>query len=369
MALRSLLIFAACALAAPASVPNTTSSAAACAASMNGQLPEPLPVDFHFSGNIRRYYIAAEQIEWDYAPTGWDNWLGVPLHVSPRAKKAGVLEYGTKWTKAVYREYTDDSFTQKSPRPAWQGIQGPTIRSEVGDMIEILFLNRLPTQFASMHSMGLAYTKDNEGAAYPNGTALNPHPKIATGDAVPPGGCFVYKWLVTDPSGPQPGTPSKMHGYHSYVSEPQDVNSGLVGPQITYARGQMNQTMSEYREFPLLYMTFDESESTMAQVNAAKLKKGNASASSSSPDLGFTADWPAKYGNQSFWHPQLVNLMSADGFDDAPEFHAINGYIFGNNPPFEMCLNDKVVWYLQGKSSHPARELPLMGRRTHECLY
>lgn len=48
-----------------------------CSTSMDGRLPTFIPSDFSFSGNVRRYYIAAEEVEWDYAPTGWDNWLGV----------------------------------------------------------------------------------------------------------------------------------------------------------------------------------------------------------------------------------------------------------------------------------------------------
>lgn len=48
-----------------------------CSTSMDGRLPTVIPSDFLFSGNVRRYYIAAEEVEWDYAPTGWDNWLGV----------------------------------------------------------------------------------------------------------------------------------------------------------------------------------------------------------------------------------------------------------------------------------------------------
>jgi hypothetical protein len=48
-----------------------------CAAKMDGKLPSFVPSNSHFSGNVRRYYIAAEEVEWDYAPTGWDNWLGV----------------------------------------------------------------------------------------------------------------------------------------------------------------------------------------------------------------------------------------------------------------------------------------------------
>jgi len=42
---------------------------------MNGSLPTTS--GFTFNGTVRRYYVAAEEVEWDYAPTGWDNWLGV----------------------------------------------------------------------------------------------------------------------------------------------------------------------------------------------------------------------------------------------------------------------------------------------------
>lgn len=41
-----------------------------CAASMNGQLPNPTPSGYEFSGNVRRYYVASEEVEWNYAPTG-----------------------------------------------------------------------------------------------------------------------------------------------------------------------------------------------------------------------------------------------------------------------------------------------------------
>ena len=52
-----------------------------------------------------------------------------------------------------------------------------------------MFVNKLDPFYASMHSMGLFYTKDSVGSLYPNGTN-----QIAPGDAVPPGGCVVYKW-------------------------------------------------------------------------------------------------------------------------------------------------------------------------------
>lgn len=48
-------------------------NASTAAAGLNGKLPSIIPSDFTFSGNVRTYYIRAEQDTWDYAPTGWDN--------------------------------------------------------------------------------------------------------------------------------------------------------------------------------------------------------------------------------------------------------------------------------------------------------
>lgn len=41
-----------------------------CKARMNGELPYYVPTNFSFSGNVRRYYVAAEVETWDYAPSG-----------------------------------------------------------------------------------------------------------------------------------------------------------------------------------------------------------------------------------------------------------------------------------------------------------
>lgn len=56
---------------------SSTPSLQACADRLDGELPSPTPFNYQFGGNVRRYYVAAEEVEWDYAPTGWDNWLGV----------------------------------------------------------------------------------------------------------------------------------------------------------------------------------------------------------------------------------------------------------------------------------------------------
>lgn len=206
----------------PAASGTATVPLAACAASMDDQLPSPTPSDFHFSGHIRRYYVAAEEVEWDYAPTQWDNWLGVPLEVSPRAQRAGADRFGTKWLKGLYRGYTDSSFTQRTPQPPWQGTQGPTLRAEVGDLIEIMFVNKLTAAYATMHSMGLHYTKRSEGSNYANNTVPGQNVVLPESESVPParpglppgippGGCVIYKWVVDDASGPPAGEPARVN--------------------------------------------------------------------------------------------------------------------------------------------------------------
>lgn len=70
-----------------------------------------------------------------------DNWLGVPLEDSPRVYRAGYTEaagsLGLLWEKAVYRGYTDATFSNYTETADWMGINGPIVRAEVGDMIEM----------------------------------------------------------------------------------------------------------------------------------------------------------------------------------------------------------------------------------------
>ena len=326
--------------ASPASSSLATPTAPHCKHLPDGTLPSPTPIDFHFSGNVRTHYIAAEEIDWDYAPSGWDNWLSVPIHLSPRAQDADYTStsLGTKWRKAVYRGYTDASFVEKTEEPAWQGLQGPTIRAEVGDMVEILFTNKMSTHYASMHSMGLSYSKANEGSIYEFGNDTH------TADAVPPGGCVLYKWVVPESAAPSKGEPATTHAYHSFISVQEDFNAGLVGLQMTYQRGMMAETMRRYREFPVLLQGIDESASFLAAANAQRDGQKNATV-----DYESSFSELRQYGNESVWKPQMTNLLSSTKFDAAPEFYALNGYVFGNLPTFEMCLNDEVIWYVYGE--------------------
>jgi hypothetical protein len=212
-------------------------------------------------------------------------------------------------------------------------------------MIQILFMNKLSANYASMHSMGLAYSKDNEGSLYPNATIPGASPATSLGNAVPPGECFVYKWLVNDASSPDPHGNTKMWAYHSFVNMPSDTNAGLIGPTIVYNRGTMNMTMATKREFVLLYMVYDETMSFLASTNQMKYSNHTINSSMAMPVV---LQQPYS-GNESFWKPQLTNMPTVSlSSANAPQFYALNGRVLANNPPFEMCLDDAANWYVYG---------------------
>ena len=82
----------------------------------------------------RHYYIAAEDVPWDFAPSGQNLLTAEPLALPWLGH--------TRWPKTRYFEYTDSTFTTKKPQPEWLGILGPVIRGEVGDEFVVEFLNR-----------------------------------------------------------------------------------------------------------------------------------------------------------------------------------------------------------------------------------
>ncbi|WAR20411.1 HEPH-like protein [Mya arenaria] len=57
-------------------------------------------------GTVRNYYLAALEVDWDYAPG-----------------------------------FTDASFTKQLPVEDWQGFVGPLIKAEVGDTVKVHFRN------------------------------------------------------------------------------------------------------------------------------------------------------------------------------------------------------------------------------------
>ncbi|MGC2477510.1 MAG: multicopper oxidase domain-containing protein [Candidatus Sulfotelmatobacter sp.] len=194
-------------------------------------------------GTTRHYYIAAEDVTWNYAPSGINLLNALPIR-QPWLK--------LEWQKTRFIEYTDDTFTTKKPQPDWLGILGPVIRAEVGDEIVVEFLNRSRLAH-DMHPHGLHYDKDNEGSVYL---------PFGKGDRVAPGRRFTYHWLANAASGPGPGQPSSIvWWYHAHVDPSREINAGLLGPIIVTAKGKAKPDGSPKdvdREFVTSFMIFDE---------------------------------------------------------------------------------------------------------------
>jgi FtsP/CotA-like multicopper oxidase with cupredoxin domain len=207
----------------------------------------PAPASTPAPQGVRReYFIAAEDVVWDFAPTGQNLIHGGPI--------PAPWEGHTRWNKTRYIEYTDSSFQTRKPQPEWLGVLGPIIRAEVGDMIVVHFRNRAAGHYG-MHPHGVRYDKDNEGAHYEPAGA---------GAEVPPGGSFDYAWRADDGSGPGPDDPSSLvWWYHSHVEEPVETNAGLLGPILITKQG-MATSRTELkptdvdREFITLFMIFNE---------------------------------------------------------------------------------------------------------------
>jgi FtsP/CotA-like multicopper oxidase with cupredoxin domain len=273
-------------------------------------------------GVVRTYYIAADEVAWNYAPTGRNGITGKPFDdVANTYVKSGPDRIGSTYVKALYRQYTDASFRTLVPRPRkWQhlGVMGPVIHAEVGDTIKLVFKNnlRFPT---SVHPHGVFYAKDSEGAGYADGTSG----ADKRDDAVQPGGTHTYVWKVPERAGPGPMEGSSvMWMYHSHVDEPEQTNAGLVGPIIVTRKGMARPDGSPRdvdRELVTMFTVLNENDSPYLRENIRRYAGKPSSVDPNDEDF------------------QESNLM-----------HSINGYVFGNLPGLTMRRGERVRWYLMG---------------------
>ncbi len=285
------------------------------------------------AGKVRNYFIAADEVEWDYAPLGMDHMTGKPFDklASAFVDKA-PNRIGHIYRKAVYREYTDATFQHLKPRPEAEqhmGILGPVIRAEVGDTIRITFKNNA-TQPYSMHPHGVSYKKDSEGSPYANMSMA------ATG-LVPPGQTHIYTWEVPERAGPANGDESSaLWLYHSHNYEPKDVNAGPVGPLIITRRGMARPDGSPKdvdREVFAFFMVFDEIRSHYIDHNINTYAGDPSTIKDRSEFLPFDANGDP-------------NILLGSGFAAVNHKYAINGFLYGNNPPIRMKRGQHVRWYL-----------------------
>ncbi len=287
------------------------------------------------AGKTRTYYVAADEVQWDYAPSGRDEAMGMEFDAIGKAfTQSGPHRIGRVYKKAVYREYTDATFStlkQRSPDEQYLGILGPILRGAVGDTIKVVFRNNGTHPF-SMHPHGVLYEKDSEGADYNDGTS---GADKADG-GVPLGQTHTYTWNIPERAGPGPNDPSSIFWlYHSHADELRDVASGLFGVIVVTRRGNAlpdGRPKDVDHEFVSMFIAINENESWYLEDNIRD----------------HTTDPKGVNRKESipFTPGGMAGTIAGTGFIETNVKWSINGYIFGNMPMMTMKKGDHVRWYV-----------------------
>ncbi len=295
-------------------------------------------VEARDEGVVRTYYIAADEVEWDYAPSNMNQITGEAFgeHEAFWAEN-GPHRIGKVYKKALYREYTDETFTTLKPRaPEWEhlGILGPLIRAEVGDTIVVVYKNN--ASFPSgLHPHGVFYDKDSEGAPYVDETK----DLDKADDGVPTGGMHTYIWPVPERAGPAEGDGSSvLWMYHSHTEEVKDVNAGLFGPMIVTGRGASKSDGTPVdvdREYIITLFEVSENESHYRDENIQTY--------TSDPD-----------GIQIFTDPFGAPIAISPDPGMLGEYNlmeSLNGFVYGNIPAVTMNVGEHVRWYVMASTN------------------
>ena len=281
------------------------------------------------SPQTRTYYIAADVVVWDYAPSGTNQITGEAFDQLANVWVGNAPDrIGKVYKKALYREYSDSTFTELKPRPSeWEhlGFLGPLLRAEVGDTIRVVFKNNVSFP-ASLHPHGVFYDKNSEGAPSADDT---PDADKAD-DAVPPGGTHTYVWPVPERAGPaESDLNSILWMYHSHTVEDKDVSTGLMGPMIVSARGTTKRDGTPKgvdRELIVSFHEVDENISWFLEDNI----------------LAFAGE-PASVDRRDifFWTP----------FGGSNFMESMNGFVYGHLQGLTMRVGERVRWYLMASTN------------------
>lgn len=259
---------------------------------------------------IVKYYISAEETEWDYSPTR--DWEMEQHRTSPEESPGNIFlgkgekRIGSRYKKAVYREYTDGTFKYRKVRQEHLGILGPIIHGEVGERILIIF-------------------KNNASRPY----SITPHGVKASGSHIPvePGHILELTWDIPESSGPSNSDPNCItYAYFSSVDYIKDLYSGLLGPLVVCRPGTLqhgdlvNRRRSDIdREFALLFLVFDENQS-----------------------------WYLEDNIKTYLGVKPETFEEDEDFEESNLMHGINGRVYGNLHGLVMNQDEKVDWYLLG---------------------
>lgn len=268
------------------------------------------------SGEARftTYYIAAEEITWDYG-------VRKPHQlIKPREMRRGMRKFLPEYKKVVYRAYWDRNFDRPMGRGELQehlGIMGPVIRAEINERFTVIFMNKASRPY-SFHLHGV-YDYTHAAGITQNHSPDTP-PGVP-GEPVPPGEARTYNWRITRTQGPSESEfDCKAGAYYSTVNKERDLHSGLIGPLLICKPDTLKtrqKTQPDVQEFSLLFHMFDETKSWYMEENLRR----------------YCAP-PCEVNTEDPWY-HVSN-----------KFAAINGYVAETLPGLLAAQNQQVRWHL-----------------------
>ncbi|XP_054647873.1 coagulation factor VIII [Dunckerocampus dactyliophorus] len=260
----------------------------------------------------RYYYIAAEEISWDYG-------IKKPRHlIKPREMQRGMRKFLPEYKKVVFKAYSNRDFLHPAKRGELHqhlGLMGPVIKVEVNDVLTVIFKNKASRPY-SFHLQGV-YDRTQGGGLVPShSTSL---PFGVPGEPVQPGEARLYNWKIARQHGPTKAEfDCKAGAYYSTINKEKDLHSGLIGPLVVCKRGTLQvDDQPKIQDFSLLFHTFDETKSWYLEEN---LRRHCAP--------------PCQVNPEDPWY-HISN-----------KFSAINGYVAETLPGLLVPHNQTVRWYL-----------------------
>ncbi|XP_008326094.1 coagulation factor V isoform X2 [Cynoglossus semilaevis] len=258
-----------------------------------------------------KYFIAAEEVIWDYAPNLQDY---TDEDFKDQYLKQSPTRIGQKYKKAVYTLYKNENFTERletKQRKNELGILGPVIRAQIRDVVTIVFKNMASRPY-SIYPHGLTIQKSEEGDNYPQGGNQT--------HGVQPGETHTYIWKVVEEDEPLAGDPRCLtRMYHSAVDTPRDIASGLIGPLLICKSQSLNARNVQLRadkEQHAVFAVFDENKSWYLQDNINQ----------------FADPTKVTHADPNFYKSNVM--------------HTINGYTFESGPALGFCNGEVATWHV-----------------------
>uniref|UniRef100_A0A8D3DBC5 ferroxidase n=1 Tax=Scophthalmus maximus TaxID=52904 RepID=A0A8D3DBC5_SCOMX len=259
----------------------------------------------------------------------------------------------TTFVKVIFRSYIDSSFSTPDIRGEMDehlGILGPVIKAEgIFFYLQVVFRNNANRPY-SIHPNGVSYTKQTEGLSYEDGSKY----WYKYDNEVQPNTTFTYLWKVPSMVGPMPDeSHCRTWAYYSGVNPEKDIHTGLIGPLLVCREGTLNENVPDMREFMLLFMTFDESQSWYFEKNQEMMQRKTING------IIYNLKGLRMYTNQLVrWH--LINMGSPKDFQSV-HFHgqtflhkkitsyrqAVYPLLPGGFATLEMYLSKPGLWQLE----------------------